>query len=94
MSENTLYLVQASFATTTQHLATVEQLYQQGDAVVLMGEAVLHLNANILKGLNTFYMLNNDAEILAGQTAANMQTLDYAEFADLCLQYTRCISLK
>lgn len=94
MSDSTLYLVQSTFAHTDASINSLLQLYANGDAVVLMGDAVLFIEDARLKNLTNIYVLENDAEILAETLPSSIQLMNYAEFADLVLNFTRSISLK
>ena len=94
MSDSTLYLVQSTFAHTDASINSLLQLYVNGDAVVLMGDAVLFIEDARLKNLTNIYVLENDAEILADTLPSSIQLMNYAEFADLVLNFTRSISLK
>lgn len=94
MSDSTLYLVQSTFAHTDASINSLLQLYANGDAVVLMGDAVLFIEDARLKNLTNIYVLENDAEILADTLPSSIQLMNYAEFADLVLNFTRSISLK
>jgi hypothetical protein len=93
MSNKSLYLVQSNFSATPSVLAKLEQLYSPEDTVILMGESVLQFQQPFLQQVNWVYVLENDAEILAGQKTENMKIISYAEFADICLSHTRCIRL-
>jgi len=93
MTNKSLYLLQSSFSTTPAALEKLAQVYGPEDSVVLMGESVLQFQLPFLQQLDRIYVLDTDAEILAGQTPAHMQIISYAEFADLCLNYSRCIRL-
>ncbi len=93
MSNKSLYLLQSSFSATPAVLAKLEQVYSPEDTVILMGESVLQFEQPFLQQLNCVYVLDTDAEILAGQKVKNMQIISYAEFADICLNHTRCIRL-
>jgi sulfur transfer complex TusBCD TusB component (DsrH family) len=93
MSNKSLYLVQSNFSTTPSVLTKLQQVYSPEDTIVLMGESVLQLQHPFLQPLDKVYVLDTDAEILAGQTTDNLQLISYAEFADICLNYTRCIRL-
>ena len=93
MSNKSLYLEQSNFSTTPSVLAKLEQLYSPEDTVILMGESVLQFQQPFLQQVNWVYVLENDAEILAGQKTENMKIISYAEFADICLSHTRCIRL-
>ncbi|MGE4315228.1 DsrH/TusB family sulfur metabolism protein [Acinetobacter sp.] len=93
MSNKSLYLVQSTFSVTLYVLSKLQQLYSPEDTVVMMGESVLQLQHPFLQALNKVYVLDTDAEILAGQITENLQLISYAEFADLCLDHSRCIRL-
>ena len=93
MSNKSLYLLQSSFSATPAVVAKLEKMYSPEDSVVLMGESVLQFEQPFLQQLNCVYVLDTDAEILAGKEVKNMQIISYAEFADICLDYTRCIRL-
>lgn len=93
MSNKSLYLLQSSFSATPAVVAKLEKMYSPKDSVVLMGESVLQFEQPFLQQLNCIYVLDTDAEILAGKEVKNMQIISYAEFADICLNYTRCIRL-
>ncbi|MCT8088085.1 MULTISPECIES: DsrH/TusB family sulfur relay protein [unclassified Acinetobacter] len=93
MSNKSLYLVQSTFSATPNVLSKLQQLYSPEDTVVMMGESVLQLQHPFLQALNKVYVLDTDAEILAGQTTENLKMISYAEFADLCLDHSRCIRL-
>ena len=89
----TIYLVQSQFSATGQALNKLQAIYQHGDDVVLMGDAVLHVAHNVIQQLPYVYVLEADAENIAA-APSNMKTISYAEFAALCLEHKRCISLK
>ena len=94
MSNHTLYLIQSSYAAATQILDQLAPIYATGDQVVLMGEAVLLLEHSFLQSLQKFHMLENDAELLVQPLPDQIKLLNYADFADLCLEFNRCISMK
>jgi len=93
MTHKSLYLLQSSFSATPAALEKLAQLYSPEDSVVLMGESVLQFKQPFLQQLDRIYVLDTDAEILAGQSSQHLQIISYAEFADLCLNYSRCIRL-
>ena len=94
MSNHTLYLIQSSYSTTAQILEQLAQTYTMGDQVVLMGEAVLPLEHSFLQSLPKIHILKNDAELLVQPLPDQIKLLNYADFADLCLEFNRCISMK
>ena len=95
MSNSTLYLLQSSYTNTSQSITQLGQFIAAGDAIVLMGESVLFITDEQIQQLGTCYVLEQDVQILGKHAHYNhMHVINYAQFADLCLQYMRCISLK
>lgn len=94
MSNHTLYLIQSSYAATVHILDQLAQIYAADDQVILMGEAVLLLEHSFLQSLPQIYMLKNDAQLLIQPLPDQVKLLNYADFAALCLQFNRCISMK
>ncbi|KGT47217.1 MULTISPECIES: DsrH/TusB family sulfur metabolism protein [Acinetobacter] len=94
MSNSTLYMIQASYAATAQVLEQLSQLYSENDQVILMGDAILAIEHPFLKQLKEIYILENEAQLLPQPDIANLKIINYAEFAELCLGFNRCISLK
>ena len=90
----TLYLVQSPFAATELALSKLQNLYQSGDDVVLMGDAVLYIQHPFIQQLACIFVLEQDAENIAAAYPSNLETISYARFAELCLNHSRCISLK
>ena len=82
MSNHTLYLIQSNYAATAQTLEQLAQIYTPGDQIVL------------IQNLPQIYMLENDAELLTQALSVQVKLLDFADFADLCLGFNRCISMK
>lgn len=94
MSNPTLYLIQSGYATTAQMIEQLAQMYAPDDQVVFLGESVLALAHNFITSLTEVYILENDAELLTQPYASNVKIIDYATFAELCLGFSRCVSLK
>ena len=94
MSEKTLYLVQSHFANTQSMLNKLSQLCIAQDSIVLMGDTVLAVQAQRFQSPSEIYILENDAELLAASVDLAVKIINYAEFAELVLSHTRCISLK
>lgn len=95
MSNSTLYLLQSSYANASQSITQLGQLITVGDAIVLMGESVLFIADEQIQQFGTCYVLEQDVQVLGKHAHYNhMQVINYAQFVDLCLQYTRCMSLK
>ncbi|WP_445115633.1 DsrH/TusB family sulfur metabolism protein [Acinetobacter sp. WZC-1] len=94
MSEPTLYLIQSGFNATDGMLRKLEQIHAADDAIVLMGDAVLYADDNRIMHLNHIYVLETDAVIRVTPLPPHIQSINYAEFATLVLNFRRCISLK
>ena len=90
----TIYLVQSPFAATELALSKLQSLYQSGDDVVLMGDAVLYIEHPFIQQLPCIFVLEQDAENIAAIHSSNLETISYARFAELCLSHSRCITLK
>lgn len=94
MSDKTLYLIQSEYHHTDQILNQLLQLYTDQDHVVLTGDSVLFVDDLRLQDKQNLYVLENDAEILVQALPAHIQSISYAQFADLVLAFRRCVSLK
>ena len=90
----TLYLVQSPFSATELALSKLQNLYQSGDDVVLMGDAALYIEHTFIQQLACVYVLEQDTENIAAVHPSNLETISYTRFAELCLNHSRCISLK
>ena len=90
----TLYLVQSPFPATEQALSKLQNLYQSGDDVVLMGDAALYIQHTFIQQLAFVFVLEQDAENIAAAHPSNLETISYTRFAELCLSHSRCMSLK
>lgn len=94
MSDKTLYLIQSEYRYTDQILNQLLQLYTDQDHVVLTGDSVLFVDDLRLQDKQNLYVLENDAEILVQALPAHILSISYAQFADLVLDFRRCVSLK
>lgn len=93
MSNHTLYLIQASYAAAPLALAKLQQLYTPGDQAVLMGESVLHADHEAIAQLPNCHVLDTEQQLLNPAQSA-VKIISYSAFADLCLQFSRCVTLK
>jgi sulfur transfer complex TusBCD TusB component (DsrH family) len=89
-----LFLIQSDFACTPQAIEKLKNIYSPQDTVILMGEAVQFITDEFLQSLENVYLLETDAENLAPHHIPHLDIISYQQFADICLQHTRCISLK
>ena len=90
----TLYLVQSPFSATELALSKLQNLYQSGDDVVLMGDVALYIQHTFIQQLACVFVLEQDAENIAAVHPSNLETISYTRLAELCLNHSRCISLK
>lgn len=91
---STLFLIQSDFSSTAQAIEKLKNIYAPQDIVILMGEAVQFITDEFIQSLEKVYILEADAENLSTCHIPNMNSISYQQFADICLQHTRCISLK
>ncbi|MNU10817.1 hypothetical protein D3C72_2582070 [compost metagenome] len=62
--------------------------------MVLMGDAALYIQHIFIQQLACVFVLEQDAENIAAVHPSNLETISYTRFAELCLNHSRCISLK
>ena len=60
----------------------------------LMGDAVLFAADQRLTNKQNLYLLENDAEILSESIPENFKSISYSQFAQLVLDFNRCIRFK
>lgn len=94
MQNKSLYLIQSDYAKTAQSLDKIEQIYSVDDAIVLMGDAVMWIEDVRLLNKANIFILEHDTALLAHSPPPHTQVINYAEFADVVLSYTRCISFQ
>ena len=94
MTTQTLYLIQSTYAQTNQILNQLEQIYGASDHIVLTGDAILFAHDGRLQSKHNLYVLESDTEILYESLPSLIKSISYDQFADLVLDFTRCVSLK
>ena len=94
MNSKTLYLIQSDYGHTDQALNQLAQILSCDDHVVLTGDAVLFADDIRLQNKQNIHILQNDGEILAESLPSHIQSISYDQFADLVLNFLRCVSLK
>ncbi|WP_092747066.1 hypothetical protein [Acinetobacter boissieri] len=88
MQNPTLFLIQSNYANTEKQLQRLSALLQADDAIVLMGEAILH--AHRIQTTYKVYVLDSEKQLLTIQTP---HVIDYPSFADLILQYAKVVRI-
>ena len=94
MNPSTLYLVQSTYQNTPNIIDELGHLYQVGDQIIFMGDSVARLSAQIIQQFKSVSCLSIEKDLLDADTLAQINVLDYDQFADLVLTFNRCISLK
>lgn len=94
MNPSTLYLVQSTYHNTPNIIDELSHLYQAGDQIIFMGDSVARLSAQIIQQFKSVSCLSIEKDLLDADTLAQINVLDYDQFADLVLTFNRCISLK
>lgn len=94
MSEHTLFLVQSEFAKTNPCLDQLCQMATLQDTIILMGDSVLFAQDTRLEKYSFVYMLETEIELITSILPKRINVLSYATFADLVLDFKRCICLK
>ncbi|MFV5370988.1 DsrH like protein [Acinetobacter pittii] len=94
MNPSTLYLVQSSYHSTPKIIDELHNLFQVGDQVVFMGDSVAQLSAEMIQPFESVSCLSIEKNLIDTDTLAQLNVLEYDQFADLVLTFNRCISLK
>ncbi|AOA58674.1 hypothetical protein [Acinetobacter larvae] len=85
----TLHLLQCKYTEVDAMLLKIDQIYHNGDAIVVMGDALLCLDHTGFNNKQPIYSLNVENELCSKH---NSLSLSYAEFAQLVVHFKRCIS--
>jgi sulfur transfer complex TusBCD TusB component (DsrH family) len=64
------------------------------DTIVVMGDGLLLLTKKIVDLYPNLYCLSNEQSLLRDEIKSEVKIIEYSEFADLVLQFKRCVSLK
>ena len=94
MQNSTLFLIQAPFSKMDATWQELSDMANAHDAIVIMGDAILQLNVTIIDRFAQLYCLSNEQSLLADQFKPAVKMIDYAQFADLVVQFERCVTLK
>ena len=94
MSNHTLYLIQSNYANTESILTKLNSMITSDDSVVLMGDAVFFSQSVNTQICSNLYVLKNDAENIPNVETVDFKIINYDQFSDLILSYSRCVTLK
>lgn len=94
MKNSTLFLVQSPYNNVNKILDELAHIAKADDHIVMMGDSVLQVTDAVVDIYQNIYCLNNEQSLLQDALKQHIRILEYAQFADLVLQFQRCITLK
>ena len=94
MENSTLFLIQSPYYNTDKIWIELAQMAHVHDTIVVMGDGLLLLTKKIVDLYPNLYCLSNEQNLLGDEIKSEVKIIEYVEFADLVLQFKRCISLK
>ena len=94
MKNSTLFLVQSPYNNVNKILDELAHMAKADDHIVMMGDSVLQVTDAVVDTYPYIYCLCNEQSLLQYGTKERVRILEYAQFAELVLQFQRCITLK
>ena len=94
MKNSTLFLVQSPYNNVNKILDELAHMAKADDHIVMMGDSVLQVTDAVVDIYQNIYCLNNEQSLLQDALKQHILILEYAQFAELVLQFQRCITLK
>ena len=94
MKNSTLFLVQSPYNNVNKILDELAHMAKADDHIVMMGDSVLQVTDAVVDIYQNIYCLGNEQSLLQDGTKERVRILEYAQFAELVLQFQRCITLK
>ncbi|MBP7884373.1 MAG: hypothetical protein KAZ72_02100 [Acinetobacter sp.] len=94
MKNSTLFLVQSPYNNVNKILDELAHMAKADDHIVMMGDSVLQVTDAVVDIYQNIYCLNNEQSLLQDALKQHIRILEYAQFAELVLQFQRCITLK
>ena len=94
MKNSTLFLVQSPYNNVNKILDELAHMAKADDHIVMMGDSVLQVTDAVVDTYQNIYCLNNEQSLLQDALKQRIRILEYAQFAELVLQFQRCITLK
>ena len=94
MKNSTLFLVQSPYNNVNKILDELAHMAKADDHIVMMGDSVLQVTDAVVDTYPYIYCLGNEQSLLQDGTKERVRILEYAQFAELVLQFQRCVSLK
>ena len=94
MKNSTLFLVQSPYNNVNKILDELAHMAKADDHIVMMGDSVLQVTDAVVDTYPNIYCLGNEQSLLQDALKQHIRILEYAQFAELVLQFQRCVSLK
>ena len=94
MKNSTLFLVQSPYNNVNKILDELAHMAKADDHIVMMGDSVLQVTDAVVDIYQNIYCLNNEQSLLQDALKQHIRILEYTQFAELVLQFQRCITLK
>ena len=94
MKNSTLFLVQSPYNNVNKILDELAHMAKADDHIVMMGDSVLQVTDAVVDIYPNIYCLSNEQSLLQDALKQHIRILEYAQFAELVLQFQRCITLK
>ena len=94
MKNSTLFLVQSPYNNVNKILDELSQMAKVDDHIVMMGDSVLQVTDAVVDTYPNIYCLSNEESLLQDNLKERVNILEYTQFAELVLQFQRCVSLK
>ena len=94
MKNSTLFLVQSPYNNVNKILDELAHMAKADDHIVMMGDSVLQVTDAVVDTYPNIYCLNTEQSLLQDALKQHIRILEYAQFAELVLQFQRCITLK
>lgn len=94
MKNSTLFLVQSPYNNVNKILDELAHMAKADDHIVMMGDSVLQVTDAVVDTYPNIYCLGNEQSLLQDALKQHIRILEYAQFAELVLQFQRCITLK
>ena len=94
MKNSTLFLIQSPYNNVNKILDELAHMAKADDHIVMMGDSVLQVTDAVVDTYPNIYCLGNEQSLLQDALKQHIRILEYAQFAELVLQFQRCITLK
>ena len=94
MKNSTLFLVQSPYNNVNKILDELAHMAKADDHIVMMGDSVLQISNAVVDTYPNIYCLSNEQSLLQDRLKERVGILKYTQFAELVLQFQRCITLK